>query len=343
MYFLVGVFVVSLLIVVGASAWFTRQLEVISDLFEWSPGLLSLLGAVGANIPNYVASLVAAFTGQVVLGIGIIIGSNIYNIAVILAISTFASPAHHGITLSREEARDARLVGGYTLALMCATELAIAFFSWKTSFHVFPQAAFVAGIVFNLLTLGLFGVLSYHALQRTPGSYAVAQRETKRAGNVAIESSNRRWFIVRASGETLLAIAIALAGVIVMVQAGEAFARDVHLPPAILSLLILAVATSLPNTVVALTLARTGRASASVEEVFSSNSVNAALGIGLPLLFFSSVQADRALVLLDGPLMALVTLIALLCLRRRRMGRVIGSVLIFVYIGWVVIHLLPGV
>ena len=53
------VFVVSLLLAVGASAWFTRRLETISDLFDLSPGLLSLLGALGANIPNYVASLVA--------------------------------------------------------------------------------------------------------------------------------------------------------------------------------------------------------------------------------------------------------------------------------------------
>jgi len=77
-------FVVSLLVAVGASAWFTRRLETISDLFDLSPGLLSLLGALGANIPNYVASFVAAASGQLVVGLGIIIGSNIYNIAIIL-------------------------------------------------------------------------------------------------------------------------------------------------------------------------------------------------------------------------------------------------------------------
>ncbi len=70
-----------------------------------------------------------------------------------------------------------------------------------------------------------------------------------------------------------------------MVRAGEAAALDLRLSSAILSLIILAVATSLPNTVVAFTLARTGRASASMEEIFSSNGVNAALGIALPLLF----------------------------------------------------------
>src|SRR5437763_4895018 len=90
-------FVISLLVAVGASAWFTRRLEIISDLFDLSPGLLSLLGALGANVPNYVASLVAAVSGQLVVGLGIIVGSNIYNIAIILGISTFAAKAPRGI------------------------------------------------------------------------------------------------------------------------------------------------------------------------------------------------------------------------------------------------------
>src|SRR5689334_24793076 len=74
-------FIISLLVAVGASAWFTRRLETISDLFNLSLGLLSLLGALGANIPNYVASLVAAASGQLLVGLGIIVGSNVYNIA----------------------------------------------------------------------------------------------------------------------------------------------------------------------------------------------------------------------------------------------------------------------
>lgn len=88
-----------------------------------------------------------------------------------------------------------------------------------------------------------------------------------------------------------------------------------HLPETILSLVILAIATSLPNTVVAFTLARTGRASTSVEEVFSSNSVNVALGVALPLLLWPGARDIRLLVLLDAPLMVALTMVALLCVR----------------------------
>lgn len=341
---LIAVFVTSLLIAVGASASFTRRLEIISDRLHFSPGLLSLLGALGANIPNYVASLAAAISGQVGVGIGIIVGSNIYNIAVILGISAFASPARQGMTLSHQEVQDARLVGGMTLAIMVTAELATGFFSWKVFPSLSHQALIDAGIalfVFNLLTLGLFGALAAHALRRPrPESHLPTKSVAGHADPVRRTSSINSWETRRVLGEMVVALCIALGGVMVMVQAGEAAALDFHLPSAILSLIILAVATSLPNTVVAFTLARTGRASASMEEVFSSNGVNAALGIALPLLFWSGIQDDRFLVTLDGPLMVVLTFIALLLVLKRRVSRAVGCLLVFVYVAWIIIHLL---
>ena len=102
--------------------------------------------------------------------------------------------------------------------------------------------------------------------------------------------------------------------------------------------MILAVATSLPNTVVAFTLARTDRASACVEEVLSSNSINAALGIALPLLLWQSVKPDLLLVFLDAPLMVVLTLTALISALRQRVSHLTGFLLVLVYVCWVVMH-----
>lgn len=340
-YLLIAVFVISLLVAIGASVFFTRRLEIISDLFGFSPGLLSWLGALGANIPNYISSLTAMISGQAGVGIGIIIGSNIYNIAVILGISAFASPGRQGIALSQQEARDARLVGRFTLAIMLTTGLAVGFFSWKVSPslpHQLTLPVSIALLAFNLLSLGLFAALSAHMLRRpTPVLVKNAARD---AAPLERALSHNGWKIGRVLGEVIVALGIALGAVIVMVQAGQAAAADVHLPRAILSLVILAVATSLPNTAVALTLARTGRASASIEEVFSSNSVNAALGIALPLLFWSGIQSDPLLIVLDAPLMIALMYVALLCVSHRRVSRAAGLLLVLVYAGWIIIHVL---
>ncbi len=107
----------------SAAAWFTHRLEAICTKLELSASVLSLLGALGANIPNYAASISAIASGQMLIGLGIIIGSNIYNIAIILAISTFGTPGRHGIVIHANEVRDVRSVGAYSLAVMLVTLL----------------------------------------------------------------------------------------------------------------------------------------------------------------------------------------------------------------------------
>src|SRR5260370_26551177 len=123
-----------------------------------------------------------------------------------------------------------------------------------------------------------------------------------------------------------------------MVQAGLAFAAEVHLSPTILGLVVLAVATSLPNTVVAFTLARTNRASACVEEVLSSNSINASLGIALPLLLWQHIHPYPVLLFPDALLMVALTLTALISTLRQRVSRLTGFLLVLVYVSWVVVH-----
>jgi cation:H+ antiporter len=331
---LILVFMMSLLVTLGASALFTRTLEAISDMFDLSTGLLSLLGALGANIPNYTASIVAIAGAQFAVGLGIIIGSNIYNIAIILAISTFATPSRQGITLTLKEAQDARLVGVYTLAIMLTVLLGV----WLLSLLPPGTQGHAALLVTNILALSIFAALSHHALHRVTHIDETATY-TAIIGNPS-QGNSSLLAGMRTIAGTILALGIALAGVIVMVQSGQEIATAVHMPPAILGLLVLAVATSLPNTVVAFTLARTHRATACVEEVLSSNSINATLGIALPLLIWHDALHDRLLVLLDTPLMVAVTLVALLCVMRRRVGHPVALALLVMYAVWVGVHML---
>ncbi len=49
-------FFISLVVVMVTAAWFTRRLEALCEMLGLSIGILSLLSAIGANIPNYTAS-----------------------------------------------------------------------------------------------------------------------------------------------------------------------------------------------------------------------------------------------------------------------------------------------
>src|SRR5260221_8027289 len=148
-------FLISLVIVTATSAWFTRRLEALCELFGLSIGILSLLSAIGANIPNYAASTLAIMSGHIDVGIGIIVGSNIYNIAITLGLCTLALRETSGIALNAQESEDVRGIAWYALALMLSILVVIA---------LLPSAAVTvanrrAGAAHFLLLAALFVVL----------------------------------------------------------------------------------------------------------------------------------------------------------------------------------------
>lgn len=332
------VFLVSLLVVMGAAEWFTRRLEALCDRLDFSAGMLSLLGALGANIPNYISSIVAIANGQQAIGLGIIIGSNIYNLAIILGISAVVAPGSHGIRLQDKEKRDVNIIAYYALAITLATLLAIWLLPGTPlvdSIHA-SQLTLLLLISAVILTLAIFSALALHIVRRPhpPHTGAIVEQETTLKAAPAS--------LVRLTAEVVLALAITLAGVVVMVQSGQLLTTDVHMPPVLAGLLVLAVATSLPNTVVAVSIVRTNRVAAGVEEIFSSNSVNAALGIALPLLLWHNLMRDHLLLFLDGPFIVLLTMGAIACVHTGRVNRAIGLLLLIGYVIWIGLHLLVG-
>ncbi len=332
-------FAISLIITMAASAWFTRRLETICAKLALPLSLLSLLGALAANIPNYAASIDAIASGRTIVGLGIIIGSNIYNVAIILSISALAAPHSHGISLEPYVLKDVRTVGGLALAIMLTTLLEIWLLP-ETRPVIALQVSFMGTILLFaciFLTLGIFVALALHALRRVRHSHyhVSAPLVVRKKQRVTVSLP-----LIRLALEALIALAIALGGVVVMVQSGQALTGDLHLPQVLAGLLVLAVATSLPNTVVVFSLARDGRGNACVEEIFSSNSINATLGIALPLLFWHAAFSDRFLLFLDAPLMAVLTLSVLLLVYRKRVGRVTAIVLLLIYAAWVTVQMI---
>jgi len=331
-----AIFLISLLIVLGAAAWFTRRLEALCDRLDFSAGMLSILGALGANIPNYVASIVAIANGQQDVGLGIIIGSNIYNLAIILGISTMAAPGSHGIRLQRKEKRDVVTIAYYALAITVATLVTIWLLPGKQLINGKRASLLMLLllIIAVILTLAIFSSLVLHIVRRPHPTHAgviVKQDVTLKTAPT---------WLGRLIVEIVLALVIALGGVIVMVQSGQQLTADLHMPAVLAGLLVLAVATSLPNTVVAVILVRTGRTAACVEEIFSSNSINAALGIALPLLLWHDLLKDHLLLLLDGPFIVLLTFGMIVCIRIGRVNRIVGLLLLMSYAAWVGLHLL---
>jgi len=329
-----GIFLVSLIIVVATSARFTRKLEELCEAFNLSIGVLSLLSALGANVPNYVSSAIAIVSGHIDVGIGIIVGSNIFNIAIILGLCTLLTPERSGMTLDVRERRDVRVIAFYALVIALLSFLVI---SWLpggplvTTFHA-PGPSNVLFPLMSVLVLSVFGALLIHILRRSHGSAGTTLHHHDYPQRKAPLS------IARLAGEVIFTLVIALGGVLVMVQAGQTLTADLRMPSVLAGLLVLAIATSLPNTVVAVSLVRTGEAAACVEEVYSSSSINTALGIVLPLLFWRGILGDRFLLLLDAPVTLALISVVLLYVLRGRISRNIGVILLATYVAWVLLR-----
>jgi cation:H+ antiporter len=308
-------------------------MERLSDYEHLSAEILGFLTALGANIPNYVASLAAFAGGHGLVGIGIIVGSNIYNIAVILGLATLATPGRRGISLHDRAALEVR-----HLAVLAATMggmmLVVVVISSAVSASPAHQAI---QVVLNLVILALFALVIRDALRPDNSTEVGGSYQSASSSVPGLTAPALPWRLILLA---IAALAITLVGVIVMVQAAQTAAAALNLSPLILSLVILAVATSLPNTVVAYQLARTESAGTSVEEILSSNAINLALGCALPLLFWPIVFDDGLLTRLDLPLLTLLGLTVVATVYTRRIPRWAGVGLFGVYALWIAVHLL---
>jgi cation:H+ antiporter len=327
-------FIVSLSIVIFAAARFTQKLEVFCTMFQLSIGVLSLLSALGANIPDYISASVAIIDGHTTLGIGIILGSNIYNLTIILGLCTLFSPVGPGMSLSRQARQHVGTIAWYTLAIILSAGGMLA---WLPSSPLVTmlRAEPLPHLLFPLLALltcAIGGGLFVHILKRSHG-----HDERTGAYHAQVHLKTPRT-IVLLSGEILLALAIVLGGIIVMVQAGQALTNDLHMPAVLAGLLVLAVATSLPNTIVAISLVRTGEVAACIEEIYIGASINTVLGVALPIMIWPSMLQDRFLLLLDSPFLLVLTLGTLFGIVKGRLTRSLGVVLLGLYVVWVIVR-----
>jgi cation:H+ antiporter len=326
-----AIFVVALGVTLAGAARYTILLERLTEHEHLSLELLGFGSALGANIPNYVASLAAFVGGHGLVGVGIIVGSNIYNIAVILSLAALATRGR-GILLSDQVAGEVRY-----LAWLVAAMGGLMFLLVLTISIAPVPAQQILRVMLSLTILLLFTLVVRDALRPSSGAGAGEALQDTAGVKAQIPLHLAVGAIIL---RALLALGVTLVGVVIMVQAGQASAADLGLSPVILSLVVLAVATSLPNTVVAYQLARTEGGGTSLEEILSSNAINLALGGALPLLIWTLRAPGGLLTWLDMPLLALLglTIIAFVC--TRRIPRWSGIALFAVYAVWIVLHVL---
>ena len=272
----VPLFVASLALTLAATVVFARWLDRCSEALGVSEGLHGVLTALGADAPEIATAVAALVSSHAKIGVGVVIGSNVFNIAALLGLSAVVAGRvrihRHGLLLN----------GGVALAV---TALAAALVLGAVG-------AVVATLLLALVLVPYVILLSVRPvrLQRLVPTaparafLAAAVREEVldlRTGEVTPKASRRDAAVLATT------LAVVVLGSVGMVRAAEDLGRRYGVSDIIVGTLVLAALTSLPNLLTAVRLALHGRGAATVSEALNSNSLNVLAGIALPALAIS--------------------------------------------------------
>ena len=317
----VGIFALSAAVSLAASVLLVSRLERVGERLGLSEALLGLLAALAADGPEITSSVAAMAGGHRTVGIGVILGSNVFNLAALLGLSALIAG---GIAFHR---RAVILEGALGL--------------WIALLSLAVVAGLVGPAVGLLLALVVFvPYVGYSAERpaararlRLPGRWsgwlarALAEEESELTVAIRPRRGNRR-----DAGVALVAGIVVIAASVVMEEAATSLGSAAGVAAIVVGGLVLAAVTSLPNAVAAVYLASRGRGAATLSEAFNSNALNVIVGLLVPSTVVGLVRPSGDALFVVIAYVALTAGVIVLALRGRGLDRRAGSIIIVSYL-----------
>jgi len=286
----VGIVFAATIAVWKGSGW----LESASDRLATYYGLPqvvqgALVAAVGSSFPELASAVASALQGSLSLGVGAIVGSAIFNILVIPALSGIArdGPMEANRTLVYKEAQ----------FYMLAVSVLVITFSMAVIYYPADGERLVGTVTrpLALLPLGMYGLYVFIQSQDT------ADYEADEDGREGIDAG-RQWALL---GAGLLTILVA---VHFLVESVDAIGLALGVPEFIMGVTVVAGATSLPDTLVSVRSARDERGVVSLGNVLGSNTFDLLVAIPAGVLIIGEWAVDFAMAV---PMFGVLTLATL--------------------------------
>jgi cation:H+ antiporter len=319
------VFAVGTLVSLTASQRLVARLERIGAWLGLSEALLGMVAALAADAPEISASVSALAGHQQRVGTGVVLGSNVFNLAALLGLGAVVAGR---IRLHRRV-----VVLGGAIALWVAV-VALAVVS-----GVLPV---LAGLLLAVAVLGLYLVLLGtegrgivgRAMDGAglPGRWQAWLRSAVTEEEIELEDAIRpgrgRWPDVAAAGAALVVV---VAASVAMERAAVSLGRRYGVPEIIVGGLVLAAVTSLPNAVAAVYLAARGRGHATLSTALNSNTINVVAGLLLPGAVLGLGRPTPQAALVVAWYAALTLAVLVLAWRHGGLSRGLGTIVIVSY------------
>lgn len=285
-------FVGGLAVTLVSSLLLARAVDRIGERLGFSEALLGIVTAIGADAPEISSAAVALIAGHQHTGVGVVVGSNVFNIAALLGLSAVIAGRvgihRHGLVLN----------GGIALGIAVVGALLV----WR----------WIPGWAALLLALTL--AVPYVFLSALHPSRIARLPHALRAAVEEEQIDARRGPHVDTTGRYEgLILVVALAGVVggatAMVYAAQSLGRRWSVSDVVIGTLVLAALTGIPNVLAAIRLALHGRGAACVSESLNSNNANILVGLCIPAVVLG-IGSPSGLERFSAAAMVAMTLLA---------------------------------
>jgi len=283
-------------LIIRGSVSFGRKLRV--SLF--AIGVVIVAG--GTSLPELASSINAVVSNHPDLAVGAVIGSNIANLILVMAATSFLIPISK---INQNQINQAWINIGLAVILITMSFLIIPF-----------------NFIYGILAIGLLFLIMY--IQVKQGSLDVSDVEEK--GDYSL----------------ILSIIFIVLGIILLIYGSDLFvdsainiATQLNIPEAIIGISLVAFGTSLPELVVGILSAIRRKVDFALGNVLGSNIYNV-LGVLGVSSFFGNFNVPSVIGSADLLFMLFVTVMILgFMFFLKRIGRTYGSVGLILYVGYI--------
>jgi cation:H+ antiporter len=318
------VFFAGVAVSLAASWLLVSRLERLAERAGFSEASLGLVAALAADAPEITSAVTALARRQASVGAGVVIGSNVFNLAALLGLAAVVAGR---IRFHRRVVLLGGLPGIWFAAACLLTVAAVV-----------PPAG---GLALAAVVLAPYAaVLGMRRARmerlRLPGSWigwlvtAVHEEEDETAG--AIRPRPGTW----RDGLAAIAALCAVVGASTTVElAATAVGREYGVADIVTGGLVLAVVTSLPNAVSAVYLALRGRGAAVLSIALNSNAINVVAGLLIPASLTGLGPRSGQGILVAAWYAGLTVLALAFAYHGRGLNRGSGAVIIAGYLAFV--------
>lgn len=257
--------VVGFVILIKGADWFVDGASAVAGNFKISKMLIGLtIVAFGTSAPEFAVSIKSLLSGSGDIVLGNVVGSNIFNILLILGVSACV----HTLTVKNNTVKK-ELPITLLMSTLLFTLLSDNLFDSKIT------NMFTRGDGFVLLLFFLVFVYYLISLMRNKAEYEVDEEKLMK--------------LPKAILLTVLGITGIVLGSNYVVDSASHIAEMLGVSQRMIGLTIIAMGTSLPELVTSVIATKKGEYDIAIGNVVGSNIFNFGVVIGLPVLLFGSI------------------------------------------------------